>query len=125
MPPSRVIYDKLPPGSHTVLPVDAPGGGAIDTGTGFRPHVDWERIELNAIAEVEDITDPRSHRAYQIRGHLLGFGVPGQYGYQGPLASLVSGPGPGALEAALQEQGVVQAKVEIEEAKAAPAPPAA
>jgi hypothetical protein len=91
MPRTRVVYDKLPPGSHTIVPVDSTDR-TVDPGTGFYPHTDWERVDPNGIVEVEDIADPKSHRAYQVRGHLHGFGSPGQYGYQGPLATLIEGP---------------------------------
>lgn len=91
MPPTRVKYDHLPPGAHTILPIDDPAK-VPDPGLGHNAILGWERINLNDIAEVEDINDPRSHRAYQVRGHLHGFGAPGQVGYQGPLATLLEGP---------------------------------
>lgn len=87
---TRIKYDRLPPGAHTILPVDSPSK-KFDPGLGHNEIVDWERINLNDIAEIEDINDPKSHRAYQMRGHLYGFGSPGQYGYQGPLATLIEG----------------------------------
>lgn len=88
---TRVKYDRLPPGAHTILPIDHPSR-QFDPGLGHNAITGWERINLNDIAEVEDINDPKSHRAYQVRGHLHGFGAPGQMGYQGPLATLIEGP---------------------------------
>lgn len=98
MQPTRVKYDLLPPGAHTILPVDDPEK-KIDPGLGHYYVMDWERINLNDVAEVADLNDPKSHRAYQVRGHLYGFGAPGQQGYQGPLCTLLEGPGGAVIEA--------------------------
>lgn len=95
---TRVKYDRLPPGAHTIVPVDH-SEKKVDPKTGEYYIVGWTRTELNAIVEVEDLTDPKSHRAYQVRGHLEGFGSPGQHGYQGPLATLIEGKGMKAQQA--------------------------
>lgn len=93
---TRIRYNLLPPGAHTILPIDHQPP-AFDPGLGFNAIDGWERMDLNAVAEIDDINDPKSHRAYQMRGHLYGFGSPGQYGYQGPLATLLEGPDPWPL----------------------------
>jgi hypothetical protein len=107
MPPTRVKYDLLPPGAHTILPVDDPKK-VFDPGLGFNAIVHWERINLNDVAEVEDLNDPKSHRAYQVRGHLYGFGTPDRPGYQGPLCTLIKGPA-GDAQSTMKAQAAVEA----------------
>lgn len=86
--PTRVKYDMLPLGAHTVVPTE---DLLVDVGTGRHLVTGYTRVELNDIVEVDDLTDPLSERAYQVRGHLEGFGTPGQLGYQRPLATLLHG----------------------------------
>lgn len=94
MPKTRIKYTKLPPGAHTYLPVDHPEKVMDPDDPARYKVVSYDdRIVNGDVHEVEDLNDPKSERAYQVRGHLYGFGSPGQYGYQGPLAVVIEGPG--------------------------------
>jgi hypothetical protein len=86
--PTRVKYNLLPPGAHTIVPIDHPDK-MVDPKTGEYVVVDWKRVDINGIVEVEDLNDPKSRRARGVRQHLDGIGKPGQSGYQAPLARLL------------------------------------
>lgn len=85
--PTRVKYDLLPEGTHTVVYMD--DTTQIDPVDGMYPAADVKEVKRNAIVEVEDLNDPKSRRAHGVRQHLEGIGKPGQSGSQAPLCTLL------------------------------------